>query len=80
MHTFEKMAMVLELNLRALQFYQPIYYPPRYSMLGKMHTFEQVTMVLELNLRCSTASQWCTRVFSICPLLTSHTLQEKKSQ
>ena len=41
-------------------------------------TFEQVTMVLLLNLKCNTASQWCTSVFNICPLLTSHTLYVEK--
>ena len=34
-------------------------------------------MVLQLNRRCNTASQWCTNVFSICPVLTSHTLREE---
>ena len=35
-------------------------------------------MVLALNLKWSTASQWWTRVFTIEPSFTSHTLQERR--
>lgn len=42
-------------------------------------TFEQVTISPSANFRCSTASQWCIRVFISSPVLMFHTLSHTQT-